>query len=451
MNRRHFLKTIGAPFLGSVGGASLLASLNNSEAATTNDYKALVCLYLSGGNDGHNTLIPTDGAYRDYSQSRPVLALPKESLIALNGNSTGHTFALHPGLSPLATLYNRQRLAWISNIGPLIVPSTGLQVIDRAVPLPPFLMSHSDQTAMQQGWGGDSDQSGWAGRGLELFPSNLRNRLNAVSMTQDRTLVLGKNSQTSFMSINGSRYWGRADLVNPQSYWAQALNNKAQLQFTNPYEKEYARTFGTSVSEAAIFTQIFLKAKQPSGNFASDELGGFLSSLASALPVFKSLGYRRQIFFVQWGGFDTHFGQRGSGPQTQDAQLATLGKAVSAFDESIIAAGMDMDVTTFTMSDFGRTLRPASGAGSDHAWGNHWFVFGGPVAGGQVHGKFPSLVLGGADDGDPGRGGRHVPSTSTDQLGASLMQWMGLPTSQLLNVFPNLANFSQKSLNIFKT
>lgn len=270
-------------------------------------------------------------------------------------------------------------------------------------------------------------------------------------MTQDRTLVLGKNSSTSFMSPNGARYWGRADLATPQSYWSQAINNMAQLQFSNPYEKEYARTFGTSVAEATLLTQVFLKAKQPSGNFSGDDLAFNLRSLASALPVFKSMGYRRQIFLVQWGGFDTHYGQRGSASRTQDAQLDVVGKAIAAFDDSIVAAGMDMDVTTFMMSDFGRTLRPASGEGSDHAWGNHWFVLGGAVAGGQVHGQFPSLILGGPEDGDPGRGGRHVPSTSTDQLGASLMQWMGLPANQFQNVFPNLANFSQKTINIFKT
>lgn len=451
MNRRHFLQSLGVPVIASLGGGSLLASFGESEAATGNDYKALVCIFLSGGNDGNNTLIPTDGAYNDYRNSRPVLALPKESLSTLNGKSAEHNFALHPGLSPLAALYNRQRLSWIANIGPLIVPATAQQVIDHAVAIPPFLMSHSDQTAMQQGWGGDADQSGWAGRGLEVFPSSLRNQLNAVSMSQDRTFVLGKNSPTSFMSRDGARYWGPADLAEPQNYWTQALNNMAKLQFNNPYEREYARTLNTSANEATLLTNVFLKAKPPTGNFAGDDLAAQLRSLASALPVFKSMGYRRQIFLVQWGGFDTHYEQRGSSSRTQDTQLATLGKAVAAFDDSIVGAGMDMDVTTFMMSDFGRTLRPASGEGSDHAWGNHWFVLGGAIAGGQVLGKFPSLVLGSADDGDPGRGGRHVPSTSTDQLGASLMQWMGLPANQFHSVFPNLVNFSQKTINIFKT
>ena len=405
---------------------------------------------MGGGNDGHNTLVPTDGAYNDYSNSRSILALPKDSLVTLNGSSAGHTFGLHPGLAPLATLYNQQRLAWISNVGPLIVPASARQVMERSVPIPPYLMSHSDQTAMQQGWGGDFDQSGWAGRGLELMPASYQNKLSAVTTNSDRTLVLGKNSSVSFMSPTGARYWGRADLASPQGYWAQALSNMSKLQFSNQYEAEYARTLGLSVSESTLLTQVFMKSVQPSASFGNDELATKLRSLASVLPAFKSMGFKRQVFLINWGSFDTHYGQRGSDARTQDAQLSVLGNAISAFDQSIQAAGMDLDVTTFAMSDFGRTLRPASGAGSDHAWGNHWFVLGGAVAGGQVLGQFPSLVLGGAEDADPGRGGRHVPTTSTDQVGATLMQWLGLPSSQFLSVFPNLGNFSQKTLPIFK-
>ncbi|WMW79929.1 DUF1501 domain-containing protein [Undibacterium cyanobacteriorum] len=450
MKRRDFLKSIAIPALAGVGVNTLVSQFQNSNAAV-NDYRALVCIFLAGGNDGHNTLIPTDAAYNDYATSRPILALPKDSLIALNGVSAGHSFALHPGLAPLASLYNRQRLAWVANAGPLIVPSTATQVIEHSVPIPPYLMSHSDQTAMQQGWGGDFDQSGWAGRALELLPTSLKNQLNAVTTSSDRTLVLGKASSVSFMSPNGARYWGRSDLAYPQSYWTQALNNMAKLQFTNQYEAEYARTLDLSVNESTLLTQVFLKASTPKGEFSGDELGTRLRSLASVLPAFKNMGFKRQVFLIQWGSFDTHYGQRGSEARTQDAQLAVLGKNLAAFDESLVAAGLDLDVTTFTMSDFGRTLRPASGAGSDHAWGNHWFAFGGAVAGGQVLGKFPSLVLGGSEDSDPNRGGRHVPTTSTDQFAASLMQWLGLPASQFASVFPNLSNFTQKTLPLFKT
>lgn len=451
MKRRQFMKAGAAPLLAGLGGAAMFNTLNIGHAAGTGDYKALVCLYLDGGNDGNNTLVPTDAAYNDYATARPILALPKDSLIALNGSSAGHTFGLHPALAPLAPLYNNGRLAWIANAGPLIVPATAQQVIENAVQIPPFLMSHSDQAAMQQGWWGDFDSSGWGGRALERFPSTLVNRLNAVTMNQSRTFVLGQKSPVSFMSPGGNRYWGRADLGNPQSYWAQALNNMAKWQFSNDYQAEYGRNLAANVDEAGILVKVFGAAKPPGANFAADELSNKLRSLASVLPVFKSMGYRRQIFLVGWGGFDTHYGQRGSGATTQDAQLDVVGRAMAAFDQANVAAGLDLDVTTMMMSDFGRTLRPASGAGSDHAWGNHWFVMGGAVAGGQVIGKFPSLILGGADDGDPGSGGRMVPTTSTEQVGATVMQWMGLPASEFAHVFPSLANFQTRNLNFMKS
>lgn len=448
MKRRSFLGAGGA--LTALGGLGMLGSLAPSSAATGGDYKALVCLFLNGGNDGNNTLVPTDAAYNDYAAARPILALPRESLSALNGSSAGHSFGVHPAFAPLAKLYNQQRLAWIANTGPLVVPATARQVMDRAVAVPPFLLSHSDQQAMQQGWGGDADGSGWAGRALELMPSTLVNSLNAVTMDNNRTLVLGRSSRVSFMSNNGARNWGRADLARPQDYWAQTLNNMAQWQFANDYQAEYSRSFGGSVAEATILTQAFLAAKPPQANFGSDYLAQNLSALASVLPVFKSMGYRRQIFLVNWGQFDTHYGQRGNSATTQDAQLDVLAKAVAAFDQANQAAGLDLDVTTLMMSDFGRTLRPASGAGSDHAWGNHWFALGGAVAGGQVLGQFPSLVLGGPDDSDEGRGGRFVPTTATDQVGATVMQWLGLPAAARASVFPNLANFQVKNLGFMK-
>jgi len=449
MKRRAFLGMGAAlPALGSIGAATLLSSLSLPGGAAASDYRALVCVYLNGGNDGNNLLIPSDGAYNDYATARgSELALPKDSLAMLNGSSIGHTFGLHPALAPLANLYNRQRLMVVSSVGPLIVPATAQQVRDKAVVVPPFLLSHSDQADMQQGWMGDSDASGWAGRSLELLPTNLKHPISAVTMDNSRTLVLGRHSGVAFMQGNqGARWWGRADLAQPGSYWAQSINRMAQWQFANDYEAEFSRSFNGSVSESTLFTKAFMQAQTPAGDFGNSYLDSLLSSLASVLPVFKAMGYRRQVFQLNWGGFDTHSAQRGSGPNTQDSQFAVLAKALAAFDQANQASGLNLDVTTFTMSDFGRTLRPASGAGSDHAWASHWIAMGGAVAGGQVVGRFPSLVLGGVDDGDRGNEGRFVPAVATDQFAATLMKWMGLPGSALFEVFPNLRNFSQTNL-----
>jgi uncharacterized protein (DUF1501 family) len=445
MDRRHFLRFAGAaPVVSMIGGASLFGDA----AAAAGDYRALVVIFLNGGNDGLNSLVPTDGAHADYSAARPELSLSKNVLAAMSGSSAGHTFGMHPSLAPLATLYNQGRMAWIANAGPLVQPASARQVIERTVAVPSFLLSHSDQVMWQQGWMGDADGSGWAGRALELLPTALRNELSAVTMNTDRTLVLGRNSPVSFLPADAPRWWGNADLAQPQTPAAQALNRMARWQFANQYEAEYARTFGRSVLESTSITEAAMTAPEPAGQFGSDELSRNLRQLAKLMPVFKRRGYKRQVFLVQWGGFDTHAAQRGGAANSQDSQLGVLARALAAFDQANVASGLDQSVVSLMMTDFGRTLRQASGGGSDHAWGNHWFALGGPVAGGQVLGTFPTLTLGGPDDSDPGKGGRFVPTTSVDQVGATLMQWLGLPADQLHTVFPNLANFSQKTINL---
>lgn len=435
----------------ALGASGMLSASSVPLAAGASDYRALVVVFLNGGNDGLNTLVPTDAAYLDYSRARPELALPKDGLVALNGVSAGHRFGLHPGLAPLAPLYEQRRLAWIANTGVLVEPATAEQVMNLTVRVPPYLSSHSDQQNMTQGWMGDIDGSGWAGRAIEHFPSNLRNDVQAATFDRHRALVLGQHSRVSFISPGGPRYWGDADLAKPAGYWAQSLNRMAQWQFSNEYQAEFARTFGGSVAESTLLTQVYLKAQEPRSHFEGDNLASNLRSLASILPVFKAMGFKRQVFLITWGSFDTHIKQRGSEVPAQDPQLATLGKALAAFDQANIDAGMDAEVTTLTMTEFGRTLRQASGAGSDHAWGNHWFVMGGAVAGGQVLGQLPTLVLEGPDDYDPQGAGRFVPTTSSDQVGATLMQWMGLPASSVNDVFPSLRNFAQKTLPLLYT
>jgi uncharacterized protein (DUF1501 family) len=439
MNRRHFLRTAGAtPILALSGGAGL---------AATSDYRAVVCLFLAGGNDGHNSLVPTDGAYDDYQKSRPGLALAKAELKNLPGSSAGHTFGMNPALAPLLPAYNEGRLAWLLNAGPLVMPATAQQVLQRSVTVPSFLLSHSDQVMWQQGWLGDADGSGWGGRAMELLPSALRNPMNAVTMNTSRTLVLGRSSPVSFLGPWGSRYWGSADLAQQGSASTQALMRMAQWQYGGQYQAEYARTFGRSLQESALVTQATLNAPEPNGAFDSDDLGQGMRRLATVMPVFRKLGYKRQLFLLQWGNFDTHAAQRGTAVYSQDYQLAKVARNIAALDAANKASGIDSGVVLLIMSDFGRTLRQASGNGTDHAWGNNWFVLGTPVAGGQVYGTLPTLKLGGVDDADRNGEGRFAPSMATDQVGATLMRWLGLPDSQLTAAFPNLVNFSTRTLN----
>lgn len=445
--RRRILRHLAG--LSALGGGTGLAGwlgaggLNTVQAA---DYRAVVCVHLNGGCDGNDVLVPTDAAYGDYVRARPDIALPRSSLTALAGSSGGHTFAVNSALAPLAPLYASRRLAFVANVGPLIRPITAAQVLAGTAEVPPFLLSHSDQVAIQHGWGGDEDQSGWAGRALESLGGELRQSLSAVSVGNHQTLLTGRRSRVTRTNAGGQCCWGPVDLSRPEQIGTRLVARLAQLQSPNPFEAEYARTMQRGFDDAIELQNALSLAGTPAGNFASDGIGAPLRYLAQLLPVFKAQGKRRQVFVIDWGSFDTHSNQRGSDNTQQDGQLAQLAAALAAFDQSMQVAGLGSSVLTFTMSDFGRTLKPASGAGTDHAWGSHHMIFGGPVLGGEVYGQFPSLVLGGADDCDPEGEGRWVPTTATDQLGATLASWLGMPLDSLYDVFPNLRNFAQARL-----
>ena len=380
------------------------------------------------------------------------LAIPKRSLVNLAGTSIGHSFGVHTSFADIAPLYDQRRLAFISNVGPLVEPTTAEKVLAGTARVPPFLLSHNDQTSMVQGWSINAgNDSGWGGRGLEMLPSSLRNPISAVTMDTNRTLVLGNQSAISFMPPGGARNWGTADLAYPSSEASQSLNRMANWQFAGDYEAEYARTMGNAIADQTRFVRAFQKAVVPTADFGTEDIGNKLRSLSSVLPIFKSQGLKRQVFLIHWGGFDTHSNQRGTGANTQDTQFIALAKALAAFDETNKANGMDMNVVSVVMSEFGRTLRPGSGGGSEHAWGSHWIAMGGPVAGGNVVGSFPSLVLGGADDGDLGKNGRFVPTIGSDQVGATLLQWLGVSSTNFVNVFPDLANFQTKTIPLFRS
>ena len=295
------------------------------------------------------------------------------------------------------------------------------------------------------------DLSGWAGRGIELLPSGLRHALNATTMSNNSTLVQGRHSSPAFLSPFGSpQHWGSVNLGEQQSPEVQALRQLARQQSANVYANQYLRTLEQSINDSILFTSAAQRGVNPTQDFGNNNLADQLRRLAGMMPSFKADGFRRQVFLVEYGAFDTHTNQRGSDSTTQDSQLAVVGKAVAAFDEANRASGIDQNVVTLMLSDFGRSLRPASGGGSEHGWGNHIFALGGPVNGGQVLGTFPDLTLGGPDDGDAAGNGRHVPSTSTDQVAATVMQWLGLAPAQFNDVFPWLANFAVKTIPLLR-
>lgn len=447
VSRRQFAGSAGLLGLGAAAGL-----LQGMPAAWAQDYRALIVIDLAGGNDGHNLLIPTDGAYADYERARTsVLALPKDSLIALDGVSAGHRFAVHPAMKHLARLYNEERLSFIGNVGALIEPATAEKVLNHQVRLPVGLLSHSDQAGFVQG--AFEDTSGWAGRALESLDAALRHPSAAVAVGGNRTLVQGRFSPVSMALSRGNAWWGKSQLTNDNSYLTESLKRMARWQFTNDYERIYTDTLKRSIDDAVMFAKAVDKTQPPQADFGSGWFADQLKFVAQVLPVMPSFGMKRQVFFLTHGGFDTHANQRGtgSGSPTQDELLAQLDAALGGLDHSLRASRMDEQSLVLVMTEFGRTLRPGSGGGSEHAWGTHWILMGPKAIGKTVHGRFPDLIPGGPDDGDVDKNGRFVPDISADQVGASLMQWMGLSQEQFLSVFPNLKNFPKHTLPMLRS
>jgi uncharacterized protein (DUF1501 family) len=447
MDRRTFVNRLMVA--GGLGSASALTF--NSLAASTNlsGYKALISIHLNGGCDGNDVIVPTDSAYSDYSKSRPNVALKKDSLAPLTGSYLGHTMGLNPALKGLIPLFNTGKLAAIINTGPLIKPTTVQEVLTGAAKLPPFLYSHPEQTATVNGWLGDQDPSGWGGRALEAMDplGSFKSPLLSVNSNQS-TLVLGQRSKIISASAYPSTYIGRANLLDNKNPWTQILDSLSRFQSPNQVSAEYARTFKGIFSDAQELALAAQKVPEPSG-FGASYIARQLAMVSRLTSYFKTSGATRQIYSLQWGSFDTHTNQRGlaANPIGQDTQLADLADALVSFQAALDQTGLSNDVAVLVTSEFGRTLGEASGYGSDHAWGNHWFVMGNAVKGGQMYGaNFPSLVLGGADDAHPQKRGYWVPQISSDQVAADFLGWLGLPASSLTKVLPNLANFNTKTV-----
>jgi uncharacterized protein (DUF1501 family) len=446
MNRRHFLQHAGVVSL--AGLSATMASIQKVQAA---DYKTIVIVFLSGGYDGNNILIPVDGAFNDYEKARPSLALPKDSLVRLSGSHIGHQFALSPASRPFATLFEQKRLAAIANAGALVQPTTMDQYRNGIAKLPPFMGSHAEQEAWIQGWMGDENTTGWGGRAMDVVSADLKTLQPLVAMARDYTAVKGGNTALSLADSRSGASWGFAQLDVPADLMRQRVEWASRLQSGNVYDSEFARSMRTAYLDTVEFAKGQSQGPTPIGVFPDVQIGRDLRYLAKHIPYSKQAGARRQIYLVQDGGYDTHAGQLSTDTNNPglETRFADVANSLSAFDASMQAVGMNNEVLTLVMSEFGRTLDPAAGAGSDHAWGNHWFALGGPVLGGKVYGNtFPTLQTGGPDDAssyDPKRG-QWLPQFSSDQFMSDAFRWFGLTPAEVLSVMPNLANFSSKTI-----
>ncbi len=457
--RRDFLRT-SACALGSMAMASSIESFGIVHALTpqaASDYKALVCIFLNGGNDGNNTLVSLD-QYAAYAAGRGVdLAIPQANLLPVSPVGGGG-YAFHPNMPDMRDLFNQGRLAAVCNMGPLVEPLTRTTYQNGTGKKPLQLFSHSDQVGLfQTAISNVASQTGWGGRvadltrslnGLATFPQN-------ISIAGINLLLTGVDARQLAVADSGTSLANVLQLNNGAG--ASASDNAAR---TASFDELRALDHNFKLVKAAsdtrssaIQTDLALSSVNPvlTTVFPNTSLGRQLLQVARFIKACTDptagINMKRQIFFAQIGGFDTHSNQRGG----QDALLLQVNGAMKAFYDATIELGLQNNVTTFTLSDFSRTLQPAGSgpaAGSDHAWGNHHFVVGGAVTGNTLFGTYPTLQLGGPDDTDGGSSprGRWIPTTSVEQYAATLATWYGLSPSDLPAVFPLIGRFSTPNL-----
>lgn len=419
--------------MGLLGGAA--AGAAPAASAQAAGYKALVCVFLYGGNDGYNVLVPRDARYAAYRLARGSLSLPAEQLLPLSGGLYG----LHPVMPELRELYEQHRLAFVANVGTLLAPTTKADVIANRN-LPPQLYSHNDQ---QDCWMASEPDSplrmGWAGRLADLYGSvNAHPRLSmnisvsGANLLQvgDTTLpyTLGAGGVQKFKAYNPDAARGRARLAVHEELLRQAAASPHLMQPFGATLSSRAVELGVEVGNA-LQAAPALQTAFPADN----ELAAQLQMVARMMAVRDRLQMSRQVFFVSMAGFDTHDDQLETHPQL----LAQLSQALAAFQRSVDELGLADSVTTFTASDFGRTLT-SNGDGSDHAWGNVQWVMGGAVRGGRVLGRYPDLTLGGVDDAG---NGRLIPTTSVEQYCVEPLRWLGVGQNEIQTVFPHLSRF----------
>ncbi|NDD12116.1 MAG: DUF1501 domain-containing protein [Betaproteobacteria bacterium] len=449
LHRRNILKSAlagSALFVGDPTGYLGAAATGQTASGGADEYRVLVVVFLSGGYDGNDTLLHLDAGFNDYQAVRMSLALKKDSVLPIRNGATGQRIGINPALAPLQTLYEERRLAWVANVGALIQPVTAEQVKSRSVPLPPFLMSHSEQVDIVQGWDPVDLPSGWVGRGMELLGVSPQTSLPIISFARDNTIVTGLRSAFARAdSSGGDRNW-LGDITDRSNSWMKQVRYMANMQPSNQVEAEYLRAMSSSLSNSEIIANAAIRQSTNRVSFPENALARDLSFSARLMSHFKSEGARRQIYFTTYGQFDTHSQQRGGyGASGLEDQFSEVAGAIKAFDNELKARQLDRHVVTLVMTEFGRTLMPA-GSGTDHAWGVPWFLLGTPVLGGQVLGQVPPPVIGSDFDFDKDRKGRWVPEYSSDQIGATVMSWMGVSDAKLLSMSPNLRNFPSAKL-----
>ena len=453
-SRRNFLKTSLSVSVASAIApwAINLAAIGEAAAATADDYKALVCVFLYGGNDYANTLIPYDSAnYARYQNLRPNLAYSYASLQATALNplhapvdalGAPRQYALAPELASLMPIFNAGKMAVLLNVGTLIQPTTKAQYLANSVPLPSKLFSHNDQQSEWQSSGAEGTTTGWGGRAEDIFVSaNTNPVFSCVNVYGNAVFLSGDASSQYQIGNTGAVALTAASSLFGSTAAATALRTIATAKSTHLLESDYSALMTQALSANQILTAALASAPTLTTVFpTSNSLADQLKMVAKMASVAKTLGVKRQVFFVALGGFDTHDNLA----TTHPTLLTAVAGAMSAFYTATVELGLASNITSFTASEFGRTLT-VNNDGSDHGWGSMHFIVGGAVQGRQFYGTPPAVANNGADDVGQGR---LLPTTSVDQYAATLGKWFGSTDAQLLKVLPNLVNFPASNRNL---
>ncbi|OZI62273.1 DUF1501 domain-containing protein [Bordetella genomosp. 11] len=459
-SRREFVRRVSAIGAVGVAGAAMPLALKLAAAGEAaaqaaapvaqgaEDYKALVCVFLYGGNDPYNTVVPYDAeSHARYFRIRADIALARDKLDGTvlrprEAGAGGRVYALAPTLAPLKPWFEREALAVQLNVGPMVVPTTKAEYIGGKVPMPPKLFSHNDQQSYWQGLAPEGAASGWGGRLADLFAAGNGNSTFA-NVTAGGTALLLSGSHVSAYRVSpaGST---PIELLRRDTYGSTACTDLLRSLLTQPgphlFQQQIAATLARSIRADAQLGAA-LEGVDVRGDFGTP-LGAQLKIVARMIAARRELGVKRQVFFVSQNGYDNHDGLNGTHP----GLLAELGGALAQFQQAMDGLGLGDRVTTFTASEFGRTL-VSNGDGSDHGWGGHHFVLGGAVRGGRFYGTQPDWDIQGPGYVDHGR---LLPRTSVEEFGATLGAWFGADAGALDDVFPHLRNFGTRDVGFMR-